>query len=242
MVYSPFYASIPTAMDFAVPAVLIIDLEINPKTDTVFKIGAYRPDLDLGFERSFRHEEGFRKALAEMLPLAEGAEWLMGHNFLEHDLPYLKKAAPDQAWLSLPVIDTLKLSPLAFPQNPYHRLIKNYKIISSELNSPLADCRACWQLFQDQCTAFGKIKTERPDEFTLWAALSDMHLPYRFSDGISLTERTEHPDTNRLIRIIWMMMQDNEGKGRLKVCRTRFLELMKTKVRPAGESVSSDAV
>ena len=72
-----------------------------------------------------------------MLPLAEGAEWLMGHNFLEHDLPYLKKAAPDQAWLSLPVIDTLKLSPLAFPQNPYHRLIKNYKIISSELNSPV---------------------------------------------------------------------------------------------------------
>ena len=124
-------------MDFAVPAVLIIDLEINPKTDTVFKIGAYRPDLDLGFERSFHHEEGFRKALAKMLPLAEGAEWLMGHNFLEHDLPYLKKAAPDQAWLSLPVIDTLKLSPLAFPQNPYHRLIKNYKIISSELNSPL---------------------------------------------------------------------------------------------------------
>ena len=57
-------------MDFAVPAVLIIDLEINPKTDTVFKIGAYRPDLDLGFERSFRHEEGFRKALEEMLPLA----------------------------------------------------------------------------------------------------------------------------------------------------------------------------
>lgn len=217
-------------MDFAVPAVLIIDLEINPKTDTVFKIGAYRPDLDLGFERSFRNEEGFRKALAEMQPLAEGAEWLMGHNFLEHDLPYLKKAAPDRAWLSLPVIDTLKLSPLAFPQNPYHRLIKNYKIISSELNSPLADCRACWQLFQDQCAAFGKIKTERPDEFTLWAALSDMRLPYRSSDGISFAERTEHPDTNRLIRIIWMMMQDNEGKGRLKVCRTRFLELMKTDI------------
>ncbi|WP_304669303.1 DEAD/DEAH box helicase, partial [Neisseria uirgultaei] len=218
-------------MDFAAPAVLIIDLEINPKTDTVFKIGAYRPDLDLGFERSFRHEEGFRKALAEMQPLAEGAEWLMGHNFLEHDLPYLKKAAPDRAWLSLPVIDTLKLSPLAFPQNPYHRLIKNYKIISSELNSPLADCRACWQLFQDQCAAFGKIKTERPDEFTLWAALSDMRLPYRSSDGISFAERSEHPDTNRLIRIIWMMMQDNEGKGRLKVCRTRFLELMKTDIR-----------
>ena len=82
-------------MDFAVPAVLIIDLEINPKTDTVFKIGAYRPDLDLGFERSFRHEEGFRKALAEMLPLAEGAEWLMGHNFLEKS-----RARPGMAFIA----------------------------------------------------------------------------------------------------------------------------------------------
>lgn len=39
-------------MDFAVPAVLIIDLEINPKTDTVFKIGAYRPTLTSGLNEA----------------------------------------------------------------------------------------------------------------------------------------------------------------------------------------------
>lgn len=36
------------------PAVLIIDLEVNPKTDAVFKLGAYRPDLELGYERAVR--------------------------------------------------------------------------------------------------------------------------------------------------------------------------------------------
>ena len=76
----------------------------------------------------------------------------MGHNILEHDLRYLRDAAPAAPWLALPVIDTLRLSPLTFPQNPYHRLIKNHKIISSAKNSPEADCRACWQLFQDMYT------------------------------------------------------------------------------------------
>ena len=220
-----------TASNGQTPAILIVDLEVDPKTDKPFKIGAFRPDSGLSFEKTFRGGKGFQTALDEMAHLAGGAKWLMGHNILGHDLKYLQSAAPDAAWLKLPLIDTLRLSPLAFPQNPYHRLIKNHKIISSEINSPLADCRACWQLFQDQCTAFGKIKAEKPEEFELWAALSDMPLPYRLSDGITIPERVSPPDVKRLISTIWLMMQDNDDQGRLKVCRTRFTELMKTDIR-----------
>ena len=220
-----------TAPNRQIPAILIVDLEVDPRTDKPFKIGAFRPDSGLSFEKTFRGGKGFQTALDEMAHLAGGAKWLMGHNILGHDLKYLKSAAPDAAWLKLPLIDTLRLSPLAFPQNPYHRLIKNHKIISSEINSPLADCRACWQLFQDQCTAFGKIKAEKPEEFVLWAALSDMPLPYRLSDGITIPERVSSPDVKRLISTIWLMMQDNDDQGRLKVCRTRFTELMKTDIR-----------
>ena len=220
-----------TASNGQTPAILIVDLEVDPKTDKPFKIGAFRPDSGLSFEKTFRGGKGFQTALDEMAHLAGGAKWLMGHNILGHDLKYLQSAAPDAAWLKLPLIDTLRLSPLAFPQNPYHRLIKNHKIISSEINSPLADCQACWQLFQDQCTAFGKIKAEKPEEFALWAALSDMPLPYRLSDGITIPERVSPPDVKRLISTIWLMMQDNDDQGRLKVCRTRFTELMKTDIR-----------
>lgn len=220
-----------TAAKGQIPAVLIIDLEVDPKTDKPFKIGAFRPDSGLSFEKTFRGEKGFHTALGEMAHLTSGLKWLMGHNILGHDLKYLKAAVPEAAWLELPVIDTLRLSPLAFPQNPYHRLIKNHKIISSEINSPLADCRACWQLFQDQCMAFGKIKAEKPEEFALWTALSDIPLPYRFSDDITIPERATPSDVKKLIDIIWLMMQDNNDQGRLKVCRTRFLELMKTDIR-----------
>ena len=220
-----------TATKGQIPAVLIIDLEVDPKTDKPFKIGAFRPDSGLFFEKAFRGEKGFHAALVEMAHMTDGLKWLMGHNILGHDLKYLKAVVPEAAWLKVPVIDTLWLSPLAFPQNPYHRLIKNHKIISSEINSPLADCHACWQLFQDQCTAFGKIKAEKPEEFALWTALSDIPLPYRFSDDIMIPKRDTSPDVKKLIDTIWLMMQDNNDQGRLKVCRTRFLELMKTDIR-----------
>ena len=220
-----------TAAKGQIPAVLIIDLEVDPKTDKPFKIGAFRPDSGLSFEKTFRGEKGFHTALGEMAHLTSGLKWLMGHNILGHDLKYLKAVVPEAAWLKVPVIDTLWLSPLAFPQNPYHRLIKNHKIISSEINSPLSDCHACWQLFQDQCTAFGKIKAEKPEEFALWTALSDIPLPYRLSEDIMIPERDTSPDVKKLIDTIWLMMQDNNDQGRLKVCRTRFLELMKTDIR-----------
>lgn len=212
------------------PAVLIVDLEVDPRTDTVFKIGAYRPDLEQGFERTTGSLKSFQAALAELAPLVQGARWLMGHNILEHDLRYLRDAAPAAPWLALPVIDTLRLSPLAFPQNPYHRLIKNHKIISSAKNSPEADCRACWQLFQDQCTAFGKMLAARPDEFAVYCRLFGA-LPYRqdgeivIPDACGRLEQAAERDIPRLIKDIWAMVQDDAGQG-LKACKTRFKKLM----------------
>ena len=53
-----------------IPAVLIIDLEVDPKTDKPFKIGAFRPDSGLFFEKAFRGEKGFHAALVEMAPVS----------------------------------------------------------------------------------------------------------------------------------------------------------------------------
>ena len=36
--------------------------------------------------------------------------------------------------LKKPAIDTLYLSPLAFPENPYHRLVKDYQIVRDSIN------------------------------------------------------------------------------------------------------------
>ncbi|ASK28059.1 recombinase RecQ [Neisseria chenwenguii] len=214
------------------PAVLIVDLEVNPQTGTVFKLGAYRPDLDQGFESGLlRSHRDFQTALNAIGHLTDGAEYLMGHNILAHDLRYLTEAAPELPWLALTVIDTLRLSPLAFPQNPYHRLIKNHKIVSSAANSPEADCRAAWRLFQDQCAAFGRLRMEKPDVFAVYCGLYGA-LPYALSDGLMVLPRlpSEKTDPKTLIPKIWDMVHDDAEQGRLKVCRTRFKKLMQEDV------------
>ena len=61
-----------------------------------------------------------------MSEFSQKADFILGHNIVNHDLPIAKAAFPETAFLKLPVIDTLFLSPLAFPENPYHNLIKDY--------------------------------------------------------------------------------------------------------------------
>ncbi len=53
-----------------------------------------------------------------------GASFVLGHNVIDHDLPILRQQAPQLALHQLTVIDTLRLSPLAFSQNPYRRLVR----------------------------------------------------------------------------------------------------------------------
>ena len=215
-----------------IPAILIIDLEVNPQTGIVFKLGAYRPDLEKSYQSDYlKNSQELNQAFEqiEQSGLSTDAQWLMGHNIIEHDLKYLP---PNLSWAKLPVIDTLRLSPLAFPQNPYHRLIKNHKIISSEINSPLADCKACWLLFQDQCKAFAALNRNSPYEMAVYQHLFGV-LPVETNDEIHLLhpKKLEH---NELIYAILNILKKNdvniytEKKACFKVCRTRMISLLKS--------------
>ncbi len=141
------------------PKCLIFDLETVPRANggrqQIIKIGALRPET--GETLELNTGAGLRAALVRLDAMSAGASFVLGHNVLAHDLPVLREVAPNSALLQLPVIDTLHLSPLAFPQNPYHRLIKDYKLIRDSLNSPLSDCRSTLTLFADQQNAFDKL-------------------------------------------------------------------------------------
>lgn len=67
-------------------------------------------------------------ALAQIDTLTDGSAFVVGHNVVRHDLPTLFKLFPDLLLNHLPTVDTLELSPLAFPANPYHSLVKDYKL------------------------------------------------------------------------------------------------------------------
>jgi len=124
---------------------LLLDLETGP-TGAVHKIGAVRGD-DV-FVRQGRFDQG--RALAELDAFADGCDYLLGHNLLGHDLPTLRALAPVLELLRRPVVDTLYLSPLAFPENPYHRLVKDYKLVRDAVSDPVADARLAAKVFCEQ--------------------------------------------------------------------------------------------
>jgi len=139
-----------------IPAGLALDLELTRGSSKLYKIGAVFGD------RTFEWHGGtaVETALAELDEFGHGAEYVLGHNILNHDLPFLQALAPGLKLLKLPVVDTLYLSPLAFPRNPYHRLIKDYKLVRSGQSDPVMDAHLALSIFQDQLES---LKTQAED-------------------------------------------------------------------------------
>jgi ATP-dependent DNA helicase RecQ len=79
---------------------------------------------------------------------------------LGHDLPILKNLRPGLALFDKPVTDTLFLSPLAFPENPYHHLVKDYKLVKDSMNDPVADARLAASVFLDQWASFSRMASD----------------------------------------------------------------------------------
>ena len=143
---------------------LLLDLEVAANGG-IREIGACLGSGELRIEVG---RGGSAGALRRLDAFAEGAEFVLGHNLLRHDLPTLRGAAPALRLLSLPVVDTLFLSPLAFPENPYHRLVKDYKLVSASRNDPVADARLAASVFADQWGAFAGMQSVAPDLLALY--------------------------------------------------------------------------
>ncbi len=125
-----------------------IDTEITPRSGKIQDIGCVKSDGSSFHKRS----------LDEFGQFLRGSEFLVGHNIIYHDLKYLRKANPRASTFRIPAIDTLYLSPLLFPENPYHALVKDDKLQSDEANNPLNDAIKARNLFFDEVNAFQKLE------------------------------------------------------------------------------------
>ena len=129
---------------------LALDLEVGKNDGIIHAFGAVRADTG----RSLVYSGGGLGAALERLDdFADGAAFILGHNLIAFDLPHLRAAKPDLRLLGLPAVDTLRLSPLAFPRNPYHHLVKHYQdgaLRRRQLNDPELDARLALEVFGDQ--------------------------------------------------------------------------------------------
>ncbi len=147
--------------DSLVSRCLSIDLEVNPGQAKIFAFAAVRSQ---GQKVVFR--SGNREAALDGLEgLASEADFLLGHNILRFDLPHLGAVRPRFAQLAAKPIDTLWLNPLAFPRNPYHRLVKHHhdgRLQAGHVNDPELDARLVFEVLANQLAAFATLAQETP--------------------------------------------------------------------------------
>ena len=109
----------------------------------IHDIGALRPDGAVFHEASQNR----------LLHFLQGSDYLCGHNIVHHDALYLFGDGP----VPYKLVDTLYLSPLLFPERPYHRLLKDDKLLTEQVNNPVNDCEKAHDLLQDEIAAWHRL-------------------------------------------------------------------------------------
>ena len=137
-----------------------VDLEVRRRNQRIYALAAV--DQQTGEALTFGEKRlravGLTAALEQIDNFAARGDCLAGHNLIHFDLQHLKAAAPGLRLLQMPVLDTLRLSPLAFPANPYHHLVKHYQnggLARGQINNPELDARLALDLLADERDAFG---------------------------------------------------------------------------------------
>lgn len=130
--------------------ITFFDLEVDPEKKKILDIGGIRSDGITFHKNNFKEFEGF----------LEASDFVCGHNIFAHDLKYLQQQYGADYLSKVSAIDTLLLSPLLFPKQPYHHLLKDDKIQTEELNNPLNDAKKARDLFYDEVNAFNQLKQE----------------------------------------------------------------------------------
>ncbi len=197
---------------------LCLDLETDrDDPGKIYKVGAWRADTGDSVYLQGQLDPG--ELHSELGRLIQGAAFILGHNITAHDLPALRQAYPGLTLLKLPIIDTLWLSPLAFPQNPYHSLVKDYKLVRDSRSDPLKDARLAFRLFHDQIAAFEARHRERPAEVACYHFLLADVPDADYDRLFTVIRGKRRPDFNVVQGHFLSLCQG-------KVCTTRLRKLV----------------
>ena len=124
-----------------------VDVEVGLKDKRIHDIGILRWD-------GAKYHSADKRAAISFL---EDVDFVCGHNVIHHDMKYLL-GDEVQRWQ---LVDTLYVSPLLFPERPYHHLLKDDKLMNEQMNNPVNDCEKACDLLMD--------------EIAKWKALPDAH-------------------------------------------------------------------
>lgn len=175
-----YYSMMETDYATVFPQGIIVFLDIESGIDDhkVHDIGALRSD-GATLHTSSR---------SELLAFLQGADYVCGHNIVHHDALMVADILAQVAQEPVEagggrtfglfrfgrgenaqkvrgkrrpqLVDTLYVSPLLFPKRPYHRLVKDDKLQTDEMNNPVNDCVKARDLLYDEMDAFRRLGEE----------------------------------------------------------------------------------
>ncbi|MDO4949202.1 MAG: RecQ family ATP-dependent DNA helicase [Bacteroidales bacterium] len=124
-----------------------VDCEVGVKDKKIHDVGALRWD-----GQTFHAAD--KQAAVRFL---EGVDYVCGHNIIHHDVKYLFGDSACR-WV---LVDTLYVSPLLFPERPYHRLLKDDKLVSEQMNNPVNDCEKARDLLMAEMAEWNSLPARR---------------------------------------------------------------------------------
>ncbi|MGD9909448.1 MAG: RecQ family ATP-dependent DNA helicase [Candidatus Izemoplasmatales bacterium] len=130
--------------------IVFLDVEVSLDSKKIVDYGCLRENGD-----SFH-----TASVSEFIKFTKKADIFVGHNIIFHDVKYLQKVLPRNYIKEINCVDTLFLSTLLFPENPYHALLKDDKTDSDDANNPLNDSIKAKLLFDDEVSTFEKLDND----------------------------------------------------------------------------------
>ena len=155
-------------------------------------------------------------------------DFVCGHNIFRHDARFLfddnefrydGNGDDPRRWM---LVDTLFISSLLFPERPYHRLVKDDKLVAEQMNNPVNDCEKAKDLLADEITEWNSLSESLQ---TIYASL--LMRVEEFEGFLYLADATARPavDDDELAALI-------HGEFNGKICRnahiTDFLKNSRT--------------
>ena len=201
---------------------LSLDLEVG-RDERIHALAGVRPDTGerLVFPQAL---DDLSAALAKLDRLAEGADFVLGHNLIAFDLPRLQAESATLWLLRLPAVDTLMLNPLAYPRNPYHHLVKHYQdgqLQRGRINDPELDAKLTLEVFDNQQK---KLREEAPDLLAAWHWLTSTDDGPGFDSVFTALRRSPRPSDGEAYRAIHARLAGD-------ACRTHVREVMANAAR-----------
>ena len=136
-----------TSVPCSIQNYAIVDVEVGLKDHKIHDIGALKHN-DTTFHKTSKEE---------LFIFLNDIDYICGHNIIHHDAKYLFTDKTCR-WI---LVDTLYISPLLFPEHPYHKLVKDDKLISEQMNNPVNDCKKAKDLLLHEIARWTSLPKEK---------------------------------------------------------------------------------